>query len=133
VGDASDGGKLLQSFESEENVGVLRREVNRLEVKVSGLTSELERQTKELEGVKEEVFLFHYFVSCYVIYFVLYMVVFSRRLRRTLADIVMNNICKICSLIEVNDVVFHVPDLTQRDKAFVATVVGCVHINLWGK
>ncbi|XP_027907072.1 uncharacterized protein LOC114166524 [Vigna unguiculata] len=55
VGDASDGGKLLQSFESEENVGVLRREVNRLEVKVSGLTSELERQTKELEGVKEEL------------------------------------------------------------------------------
>ncbi|ESW07131.1 hypothetical protein PHAVU_010G104100 [Phaseolus vulgaris] len=55
VGDASDGGKLLRSFESEENVGVLRREVKRLEVKVSGLTSELERQTKELEGVKEEL------------------------------------------------------------------------------
>ncbi|KAK7382051.1 hypothetical protein VNO80_00713 [Phaseolus coccineus] len=55
VGDASDEGKLLRSFESEENVGVLRREVKRLEVKVSGLTSELERQTKELEGVKEEL------------------------------------------------------------------------------
>ncbi|KOM57267.1 hypothetical protein LR48_Vigan11g029900 [Vigna angularis] len=55
VGDASDGGKLLKSFESEENVGLLRTEVKRLEVKVSGLNSELERQTKELEGVKQEL------------------------------------------------------------------------------
>ncbi|CAJ1950240.1 unnamed protein product [Sphenostylis stenocarpa] len=55
VGDANDGGKLQKRFESEENVGVLRMEVKRLEVKVSGLNSELERQTKELEGVKEEL------------------------------------------------------------------------------
>lgn len=31
---------------------------------------------------------------CYVIYFVLCMVVFGRRLRRTLADIEVNNIAK---------------------------------------
>lgn len=48
-----------------------------------------------------------------VIYSVLYMGVFSRRLRRTLTDIVVNSISRICSLIELNDVVFHVLDLTQ--------------------
>ncbi|XP_047149586.1 E3 ubiquitin-protein ligase trul-1-like [Vigna umbellata] len=71
VGDPSDGGKLLKSFESEENVGLLRTEVKRLEVKVSGLNSELERQTKELEGVKQEVLLFN-FILCFIVLFILF-------------------------------------------------------------
>lgn len=71
MGDVSDGENLLKSFESEENVGLLRKEVKRLEVKVSGLTSELERQTKELEGVKQEVLLFN-FILCFIVLFILF-------------------------------------------------------------
>ena len=41
----------------EEDAGVLRKEVTRLEVKVSGLSSELERKGKELEELTKEVFL----------------------------------------------------------------------------
>ncbi|TKY63976.1 girdin protein [Spatholobus suberectus] len=55
VGDANDGAKTQKSVELEEDAGVLRREVKRLEVKVSGLSSELERQGKELEGLNEEL------------------------------------------------------------------------------
>ncbi|XP_020212950.1 uncharacterized protein LOC109797347 [Cajanus cajan] len=56
VGDANDGVKPQKSVEFEEDAGVLRREVKRLEVKVSGLDSELERKSKELEGLKEELY-----------------------------------------------------------------------------
>ena len=65
--------KPSKCFELEEDAGVLRREVKRLEVKVSGLNSQVEGQTKELEGLNEEVFLF---------YFILFMAAFRRVLRR---------------------------------------------------
>ncbi|XP_027337381.1 uncharacterized protein LOC113851095 [Abrus precatorius] len=55
VGDVSDGIVPPKSVDLEEDVGVLRREVKRLEVQVSGLSSMLERQTKELEGLNEEL------------------------------------------------------------------------------
>ena len=42
-------------------------------MKVSGLNSQVEGQTKELEGLNEEVFLF---------YFILFMAAFRRVLRR---------------------------------------------------
>lgn len=40
----------------EEDSGVLRKEVKRLEGKVSGLSTVLEKQTKELDELKDEVF-----------------------------------------------------------------------------
>lgn len=68
-------------------LGFLRREVN-----VSGLNSQVEGQTKELEGLNEEVFLF---------YFILFMAAFRRVLRREVKRLEV----KIWSLIEFNDVV----------------------------
>jgi TRAF-interacting protein len=44
----------------EEDAGVLRKEVKRLEGKVSGLSTVLEKQTKELDEVKDEVFFNFY-------------------------------------------------------------------------
>lgn len=92
VGDANNSVKPSKCFELEEDAGVLRREVKRLEVKVSGLNSQVEGQTKELEGLNEEVFLF---------YFILFMAAFRRVLRREVKRLEV----KIWSLIEFNDVV----------------------------
>ncbi|RDX62595.1 hypothetical protein CR513_59057, partial [Mucuna pruriens] len=55
VGDANDVMKTQKSVVLEEDAGVLRREVKRLEVQVSGLNSTLERQAKDLEGLNEEL------------------------------------------------------------------------------
>ncbi|KAJ1403496.1 Zinc finger, RING-type [Sesbania bispinosa] len=55
VGDVSDTILPQKHVDSEEDAGVLRREVKRLEVKVSGLSSVMERQVKELEELKDEL------------------------------------------------------------------------------
>lgn len=46
-----------------EDAAVLRREVKRLEVKVSGLGSALERQEKELGDLTEEVLCFLFTIT----------------------------------------------------------------------
>lgn len=56
VGDANEGVLTQKQRGVEEDAGVLRKEVKRLEGKVSGLNSVLENQTKELGELKDEVF-----------------------------------------------------------------------------
>lgn len=56
VGDASDAVPTQKCVDFEEDAGVLRREVKRFEAKVSGLSSVVERQKKELQELNEEVF-----------------------------------------------------------------------------
>ncbi|KAK7349482.1 hypothetical protein VNO77_06884 [Canavalia gladiata] len=55
VGDVNDDVLPRKSVDFEENSGVLRREVKRLEVQVSSLSSTLERKTKELDGLNDEL------------------------------------------------------------------------------
>ncbi|XP_057454692.1 uncharacterized protein LOC130746161 isoform X2 [Lotus japonicus] len=55
VGDASDAVPTQKCVDFEEDAGVLRREVKRFEAKVSGLSSVVERQKKELQELNEEL------------------------------------------------------------------------------
>ena len=55
IGDASDPTLSQKPLNIEEDPGALRREVKRLEVKVAGLTSVLERNQKDLKELNEEV------------------------------------------------------------------------------
>ena len=55
IGDASDPTVSQKPLNIEEDPGALRREVKRLEVKVAGLTSVLERNQKDLKELNEEV------------------------------------------------------------------------------
>ncbi|KAL5062336.1 hypothetical protein RYX36_024073 [Vicia faba] len=55
VGDAKEGGLTQKQRGVEEDPGVLRKEVKRLEGKVSGLSTVLENQTKELDDLKDEL------------------------------------------------------------------------------
>lgn len=61
VGDSSDAVVTQKLVDFEEDAGVLRREVKRLECKVLGLSSALEGKSKELEELTEEVFLIIFF------------------------------------------------------------------------
>ena len=66
IGDASDPIVSQNALNLGEDPGVLRREVKRLEVKVEGLTSALERNQNDLKKLNEEVsdlsffFVFNY-------------------------------------------------------------------------
>ncbi|KAE9595459.1 putative transcription factor C2H2 family [Lupinus albus] len=55
VGDGNETVPSQKSIDFQEDAGVLRKEVKLLEVKVSGLSSQLERQGKELEDVTHEL------------------------------------------------------------------------------
>ncbi|CAL0315028.1 unnamed protein product [Lupinus luteus] len=55
VGEGNEAVPSLKPIDFQENAGVLRKEVKLLEVKVSGLSSQLERQGKELEDVTHEL------------------------------------------------------------------------------
>lgn len=55
IGEVKDAVKPHKSVDSQEDAGVLRREVKALEVKVSGFNSQLERQGKELQEITEEL------------------------------------------------------------------------------
>ncbi|XP_050873505.1 uncharacterized protein LOC127075999 [Lathyrus oleraceus] len=55
VGDANEGVLTQKQRGVEEDAGVLRKEVKRLEGKVSGLNTVLENQTKELDELKDEL------------------------------------------------------------------------------
>ncbi|CBI40405.3 unnamed protein product, partial [Vitis vinifera] len=57
IGDASDPTLSQKPLNIEEDPGALRREVKRLEVKVAGLTSVLERNQKDLKELNEELCL----------------------------------------------------------------------------
>ncbi|RVW47055.1 hypothetical protein CK203_097698 [Vitis vinifera] len=57
IGDASDPTVSQKPLNIEEDPGALRREVKRLEVKVAGLTSVLERNQKDLKELNEELCL----------------------------------------------------------------------------
>ncbi|CBI40173.3 unnamed protein product, partial [Vitis vinifera] len=57
IGDASDPIVSQKSLNLEEDPRALRREVKRLEVKVAGLTSVLERNQKDLKELNEELCL----------------------------------------------------------------------------
>lgn len=56
IGDVKEGVVTQKNVGLEEDSGVLRKEVKRLEGKVSGLSTVLEKQTKELDELKDEVF-----------------------------------------------------------------------------
>ncbi|MED6135743.1 hypothetical protein PIB30_049437 [Stylosanthes scabra] len=55
VGDVIESAMPRKPFDSEEDSGVLRKEVKRLEVRVSGLSSELEKKGKEIEHLNKEL------------------------------------------------------------------------------
>ncbi|MED6195129.1 hypothetical protein PIB30_035055 [Stylosanthes scabra] len=55
VGDVVESVMPRKPFDSEEDSGVLRKEVKRLEVRVSGLSSELEKKGKEIEKLNKEL------------------------------------------------------------------------------
>ncbi|XP_058745549.1 uncharacterized protein LOC131618322 [Vicia villosa] len=55
IGDVKEGGLTQKQRGVEEDAGVLRKEVKRLEGKVSGLSTVLENQTKELGELKDEL------------------------------------------------------------------------------
>ncbi|KAL1366973.1 hypothetical protein HN51_021020 [Arachis hypogaea] len=55
VGDVVESVMHRKPFDSEEDSGVLRKEVNRLEVRLSGLSSELEKKGKEIEQLTKEL------------------------------------------------------------------------------
>ncbi|CAK8560776.1 unnamed protein product [Lathyrus sativus] len=55
IGDAHGAGLTQKQRGVEEDAGVLRKEVKRLEGKVSGLSTVLENQTKELDELKDEL------------------------------------------------------------------------------
>ena len=56
--------------EEEKDVGVLRREVKMFELKVSGLTSTLEQQGKELGDITNEVIYLISLASLRLIYLI---------------------------------------------------------------
>ncbi|GAU26498.1 hypothetical protein TSUD_361310 [Trifolium subterraneum] len=55
IGDVNESIVTQKQVGVEEDAGVLRKEVKRLEGKVSGLSTVLEKQTKELDGLKDEL------------------------------------------------------------------------------
>nr|XP_027186851.1 uncharacterized protein LOC113784793 [Cicer arietinum] len=55
IGDVKEVVLTQKQLGVEEDAGVLRKEVKRLEVKVSGISSVLERQTRELDELKDEL------------------------------------------------------------------------------
>ncbi|XP_024627731.1 E3 ubiquitin-protein ligase trul-1 isoform X1 [Medicago truncatula] len=55
IGDVKEGVVTQKNVGLEEDSGVLRKEVKRLEGKVSGLSTVLEKQTKELDELKDEL------------------------------------------------------------------------------
>lgn len=55
LGDQNEPFMSQKVIDCKENPELLRGEVRRLEVKVSGLTSNLERQGKEIQKLNEEV------------------------------------------------------------------------------
>jgi TRAF-interacting protein len=60
IGDVKESVVTQKQVGVEEDAGVLRKEVKRLEGKVSGLSTVLEKHTKELDEVKDEVFFNFY-------------------------------------------------------------------------
>lgn len=69
VGDSSDAVVTQKHVDSEEDAGVLRREVKRLESKVLGLNSVLEGKSKELAELQEEVILIYLFLFIFCFLF----------------------------------------------------------------
>ncbi|KAK2406979.1 RING/U-box superfamily protein [Trifolium repens] len=55
IGDVKESVVTQKQVGVEEDAGVLRKEVKRLEGKISGLSTVLEKQTKELDEVKDEL------------------------------------------------------------------------------
>lgn len=56
IGDVKEGVVTQKNVGVEEDAVVLRKEVKRLEGKVLGISTVLEKQTKELDELKDEVF-----------------------------------------------------------------------------
>ncbi|WJX86923.1 hypothetical protein P8452_69170 [Trifolium repens] len=54
IGDVKESVVTQKQIGVEEDAGVLRKEVKRLEGKVSGLSTVLKKQTKELDELKDE-------------------------------------------------------------------------------
>lgn len=69
IRDASDPIVSQKTLNLEEDPGTLRREVERLEVKVAGLTSVLERNQKDLKELNEEVL--DLFLFCFILFLII--------------------------------------------------------------